>query len=186
MGKRGHRHRTQGNECSPIISTVTGLWISASMEEQSIPGKWAQQGVQHPPAPAQNASTEYLCPHTLLQAPHAPSPQLSIPLQMSLKATPPWEHWPGGAASHLLGAKLLPSLSPGQGKGTVPSQPQSQEAPRKLPVRRQLQLLLLALGESRAGCTRKRNRQGFLPTARSAFPCWRKLRHRQRLCHAAE
>lgn len=37
MGNRDHKHRTEGNERSPIISPLTGLWISASMEEQSNP-----------------------------------------------------------------------------------------------------------------------------------------------------
>lgn len=131
------------------------------MEEQSSPGKWAQ-GVQHPPAPAQSASTEYPCPHTLLQAPQTPSPQLSIPLQMFSKATPLWGHWPGEAERHLLGAKLLPSLSPGQGEGTVHSQPQSQEATRKLPVRRQLQQLPPVLGEQ--GWLHKEEEQTGLPS----------------------
>lgn len=55
-GNRGHKHRTEGNKCSPIINTLIVLWISASMEEQSSPDKWAQQGMQHPPTPPQNAS----------------------------------------------------------------------------------------------------------------------------------
>lgn len=116
------QNRTERNKCSPITSPLIGLWIPASMDEQISRGKRAQPGVQHPPAPAQSASREYTHPHTLLQAPHAPSPQHSTPLQMSPKATLVWGHWPGGAESHLLGAKLLPSCQRwGQDRCKCPS-----------------------------------------------------------------
>lgn len=156
--------------CSPIISPLIGLWTSASMEEKSSPGKWAQPGVRHPPAPAQSVSTEYPCPHTVLHIPHASSPQLSTPLQMSPKATSLWGHWPGGAESHFLGTKLLPSLNAGQGKNTpfpasVPGGFEEAPGVQTAPA------ASAGTGDSRAGCTRRRNSQGYLPTASRAFPC---------------
>lgn len=156
--------------CSPIISPLIGLWTSASMEEKSSPGKWAQPGVQHPPAPAQSASTEYPCPHTVLHIPHASSPQLSTPLQMSPKATSLWGHWPGGAESHFLEPNSSPASMQGRGR-TLHSQPQSQEVSRKLPVCSQLQLLPPALGTAGLVAQGEGNSQGYLPTASRAFPC---------------
>lgn len=148
--------------CSPIISPLIGLWTSASMEEKSSPGKWAQPGVRHPPAPAQSASTEYPCPTLcstyLMHLHHSSAPHCRCPQK------PP----PCGdtGQEELRATSLEPNSSPAsmQGRGrTLHSQPQSQEVSRKLPVCRQLQLLPPALGT--AGLVA----QGE-GTARTTFP----------------
>lgn len=168
----------------PIISPLSGLRISASMEEQSSPGKWAQPGVQHPPAPPRCLHRASLAPHSA-RAPHAPSPQLSTPLQISPKATPLWGHWPGGAESHLLGAELLPNLSPGQGEGTSPFPASVPRGSEEAPGVEAAPAASAGTGESTAVAQGGRNSQGSLPTPGRAFPCWGKLRHRHRLCHPA-
>lgn len=167
-GEQGSQaqNRTEGNQCSPLISTLIGFGFCLHGEQGSA-GEWAQRGAQRPPAAAPSAPTGNLCLSPTLP-PAPPAPSHGSASHCRCPQTPPC---PGDIDQEEL-MPLAWSPSPGQEEGTVHShsRPQPRQAPRKLPecgssscFRRHW--------ESRAVCTR-RNSRSFLPTARSIFPCW--------------
>lgn len=103
--------RPEGNKHSPIISPLIGLWIFASVLNQSCPARWAQPGAaplrahHRDAASSQHLLLLQLPPRSIpvptpAPAPRAPSPQLSTLLGMSPKATfsvRPLGRWPGAA-----------------------------------------------------------------------------------------
>lgn len=88
-------NRTDGNKCCPIIR----LLILPPWRNKAAQPDGHNQGPHHWDA----ASSQLLLgvpPRSIpfptpAPAPHAPSPQLSTPLEMSPKATSPWGHWAG-------------------------------------------------------------------------------------------